>query len=351
MEHAFGQRSAVTAKVPGLRLTVQAGAPAFYALCYPWIIDLFHYAVGDPGTPLSAARALSAAILLITMFSVPAFGFVRACRGTGDNSAHPMLDSHARRLAYAVVAAPTLYCMVGVLQILVHSPVPDQVVWVIIWIVAIGWALRAPEATGPLVQPALKQLRTAHGVAALIILAYVSFHLANHLFAWIGQDAHSRVMDLGRTIYRSPFVEPILVLAMLFQVTTGLVLACRLSACRLDYYRTFQVASGLYLSVYIFGHMNSVFVLARAYFGIDTGWDFATGAPNGLIHDPWSARLIPHYALGVFFLIGHVFSGLRSVLLAHGVARGAANTTWWAGAAFAALLSTTIMLAMCGMRL
>ena len=29
--------------------------------------------------------------------------------------------------------------------------------------------------------------------------------------------------------------------------------------------------------------------------GIDTGWDFATGAPTGLVKDPRNIRLVPHY--------------------------------------------------------
>ena len=41
--------------------------------------------------------------------------------------------------------------------------------------------------------------------------------------------------------------------------------------------------------------MNSVFIFARTDLGIDTGWDFATGAPTGLVKDPRNIRLVPHY--------------------------------------------------------
>jgi hypothetical protein len=48
--------------------------------------------------------------------------------------------------------------------------------------------------------------------------------------------------------------------------------------------------------------MNSIFfIFARTYLGIDTGWDLATGAPTGLVKDPWNIRFVPHYWLGVFF--------------------------------------------------
>ncbi|KAF1016338.1 MAG: hypothetical protein GAK31_01832 [Stenotrophomonas maltophilia] len=55
---------------------------------------------------------------------------------------------------------------------------------------------------------------------------------------------------------------------------------------RHDGFRRFQAASGAYLSAFMLGHMNSVFIYARTYLGIPTDWNFATGAPTGLIHDP-----------------------------------------------------------------
>ena len=57
--------------------------------------------------------------------------------------------------------------------------------------------------------------------------------------------------------------------------------------------------------------MNSVFIFARTYLGIDTGWDFATGAPTGLVKDRWNIRLVPHYRLGVFFVLAHLAAGMR----------------------------------------
>jgi hypothetical protein len=66
------------------------------------------------------------------------------------------------------------------------------------------------------------------------------------------------------------------------------------------------------------------FVYARSFLSIPTDWNFAIGA-TGLIHDAWNIRLLPHYALGVFFVLSHLASGLRMVLIAHGVDRLAAN--------------------------
>jgi len=97
--------------------------------------------------------------------------------------------------------------------------------------------------------------------------------------------------------------------------------------------------------------MDSVFIFARAYLEIDMGWAFATGAPQGLIRDPWNVRLVPHYWLGVFFVLSHLSSGLRGVLLAHGWRRAVADRIMIGGSLTGSLVATLILLGMCGMRM
>ena len=55
----------------------------------------------------------------------------------------------------------------------------------------------------------------------------------------------------------------------------------------MDRFRTFQIASGIFLAAYVLGHMNSVFVYARLYLGIDSDWAFATGAPGAAVLNHW----------------------------------------------------------------
>ena len=117
-----------------------------------------------------------------------------------------------------------------------------------------------------------------------------------------------------------------------------------------DRFRTFQIASGVYLAFYVLGHMDSVFIFARTYLGIDTGWSFATGAPTGLVKDPWNIRLVPHYWLGAFFVLAHLAAGARAVMMAHGVSKALADRLMVGGAVLAGLVATVIMLGMCGMR-
>ncbi|WP_202814653.1 hypothetical protein [Bradyrhizobium tropiciagri] len=97
--------------------------------------------------------------------------------------------------------------------------------------------------------------------------------------------------------------------------------------------------------------MNSVFIYARTVLQIPTDWTFAVGGPAGLIHDPWNIRLAPHYALGVFFVLSHLLSGLRVVLLAHGVEQRSLDRLWGAGIAASAVVAAAIIAGMGGVRL
>jgi hypothetical protein len=322
----------------GKRIDSWALAPAAAALGYPFLLKAFHAVVGTP----SPFAILSGAIVLAAAFAVPFFGLALALRPTAAPA--------ARRLAYASVAAPTLYVFLGVVQALVRSSIPDEVVWSVIWI-AIAVGSQFARNSGVAAVPAVGRWRVIHGLTAAILILYVLFHIANHLFGLVGPNAHAAVMKIGRMVYRSSIGEPVLVTAMLFQIGTGLYLAWRWSAARQGFHRTYQVASGAYLSLFILGHMNSVFIYARRFLGIPTDWNFAIGAPTGLIHDAWNIRLLPHYALGVFFVLTHIASGLRVVLITHGVAPRHADRFWGVGVALSAIVAAAIIAGMCGVRI
>ena len=312
------------------------------ALCYPFLLKAFHALVGTQAVTPSPLVIASPTLILAVAFGVPFLGLALACR--------PTANLGARRLAYASVASPTLYVFLGVVQALVHSPIPDEIVWSVIWLAIAIWSQSAQNPVAAPV-PAIGRWRVVHGLTAAVLCLYVLFHLGNHLFGLIGPEAHATVMKIGRAVYRAVAVEPLLVGAMLFQIATGLYLAWRWSAAAHDFHRTFQVASGAYLSLFILGHMNSVFIYARSFLGIPTDWNFAIGAPTGLIHDAWNIRLLPHYALGVFFVLSHIASGLRVVLIAHGVDRRNADRLWMTCVAMSIVVAAAIIAGMCGVRI
>src|SRR6516164_6186110 len=91
-------------------------------------------------------------------------------------------------------------------------------------------------------------LRVAHGISALGIIAiFLALHLANHLTFVLGPDTYRAVMKAFRHVYRQEFLQPILVALFLFQVGSGVYLATRATAQPMDRFRTFQIASGIFL--------------------------------------------------------------------------------------------------------
>lgn len=318
---------------------------ALITISYPFWLALFHASLSHP-----AGGAL-APLWLGLAFCVPLSGFACALHlSRPDRHFGPEARS-ARRFGYLVIAAPTLFVFAGVLNSMAKSDIPDPAIWVVVWTCVAAFAGLVPHGTRERGPGGLGRWRVAHGISALILVIFLLFHLTNHLTGLVGPDLHKAVMDAGRKVYRSPVIEPVLVAAFLFQVVTGLRLAWRWSAEKADAYRVFQVASGGYLALFVIGHMNSVFVNARTLLKIDTGWAFAVGAPTGLIHDPWNIRLLPHYWIGVFLVLGHLAAGLRMVLLAHALPIRAANSIFAASLAIALGIATAILLGMSGVRI
>ena len=241
----------------------------------------------------------------------------------------------AKRMALLAVAAPTLFTFLGVVLYMLHDPVPDTWLWVACWAIALALLLQsdndAPARVAVRLVPV--PLRVAHGVSALaLVMIFLALHIANHLMFPAGEGSYDAVTKVFRRVYRNDILQPLVVALFLFQVGTGLFFVWRLTAAPSDRFRTFQIASGVYLAAYMLGHMDSVFIFARTYLRIDTGWDFATGDPAGMIKDPWNIRLLPHYWLAMFLVLSHLASGARVIMITHGVGKALADRLLVAGA-------------------
>jgi succinate dehydrogenase/fumarate reductase cytochrome b subunit len=317
--------------------------PVAAALAYPWSLKAFHAAAA---AHLAAAEALWLALA----FALP-LGCLWLASTQGPARLVGAISPSARRLAYAALGAPPLFVLTGVAAGLLHAPLGDLQIWSIVWL-ALGVVATLAPGSATAVRPRpLGRLRVAHGITAALILLFVAFHLFNHLMGLGGASLHKAVMTAGRTVYRSPFVEPVLVTLLLFQVASGARLAWRWSATAAPLTRTLQVGSGAYLAAFILTHLNSALISARLVHHQQTDWAWASGAPAGLIADAWNIRLLPHYALGVFFVIAHLACGLRDVMLAHHAPPAVAQRVWLAGLLGGAALSVAITCALCGLRL
>jgi hypothetical protein len=63
-----------------------------------------------------------------------------------------------------------------------------------------------------------------------------------------GAETYDAVMKVFRHVYRTEILQPLVVALFLFQIGTGLFFAWRLTAAPTDRFRTFQIASGVYLA-------------------------------------------------------------------------------------------------------
>ena len=328
---------------PGaLSALAAAWAPALAAMAYPWLLAAFHATF--------AVQPVLAALLLLGAFAMPGLGLLLVLHSAGAAPAS-VRQIRARQLALLGVAAPPLFVFTAFLLGVLGHPVPETWVWTAAWLALGLWASAGGGAALPAAAPPAAAARVAHGVVAALVLVYVLFHLANHLFGLVGPAAHAAVMRWGRRLYRAPAAEVLLVGLLLCQVALGGWLAWRWSRRGMDRHRAFQLASGVYLGFFVLTHMNSALVSARALHGIATDWAWASGAPTGLLRDAWSIRLVPHYALGVFFVLAHLASGLRVVLTAHGLAPAAVSRAWAVGLLAAALVSAAIVAGLCGLRI
>lgn len=321
------------------------------AAIYPWLLAAFHDAARAIERGAGIGAWLGAGLALAAALAMPAIAFAAALR-LGRILEPSPAELAARRTALLAVAAPPIFTLTGVVALLLGHPDWDIGFLMVAWAalaLRIATAGRAPQRQAA--AGAIGNWRKAHGFAAVLAILFLCFHFSNHLVGLAGPEAHMAVMEVLRVVYRSPFVEPLLIGVFAFMIVTGLRLAWRWSARPMDAARTLQVAGGVFLTWAVISHLNAVLYLARVHFGIDTDWGFAVGAPTGMLLDPWNIRLLPYYLGGVFFVVAHAFCGLRIVMLAHHAPRVIADRVLAGGTLFAALLATTIILAMCGLRL
>lgn len=326
--------------------------PPLGALLYPLALRALYgcgKALRSASGPNAAVAWLAIAISVALVYAVPAVG-IGVAYSLGQRQRTTSAELLARRFAHLTVCSPSLFVLIGVIFYLVHYPDGDTVLWLILWLTVVAAAVRNMRRQGTETptssRPNSIPLRVAHGTSALlIVLMFLAVHLLNHASAAFSPEFNQAMMSALRKWYRSEFVQPVLVTLMLFQVVSGGMLLWRATALQADLYRTLQTSTGAFLAAFIASHLNAVFILGRAVTKVDTTFLWASGAPVGLLPDAWNVRLIPHYSLGVLFVISHMGFGLRGVLLAHGVAPTAANRVAWAVSALGAVLALTITIA------
>jgi hypothetical protein len=292
---------------------------------------------------------------LLFTFGVPVVSFNFAYHLGQINKPSPF-QLYARRFAHLTFASPPLFTCVGVFLYILGIPNTDWIVWAIAWILVVFVTFINANKNTPQVASSRPQIwrgfRIIHGISALgILLIFLLPHIANHLTAIWSINLHISVMKILRTLYRSNFVEPILIVFFICQIISGVFLWRQRTTYKSDFFGTLQTTSGTYLSVFIVSHMTAVFVLGRIVQNVDTNFYFASGGEAGLLVDPWNVRLIPHYSLGVLMLFAHLACGFRFRLLTQKNRLASVNKIAVSIIMIGAVIAVTIILSMCGMHL
>jgi succinate dehydrogenase/fumarate reductase cytochrome b subunit len=174
--------------------------------------------------------------------------------------------------------------------------------------------------------------RRLHRAIGALLAVFVAVHVANHLAALAGVDAHVRFMERARLVYRQPVVEGVLLLCVVVQAASGLRMLWAGRQRRRGVLAWLQAGSGAYLAVFLAIHVTAV-LAGRAVGGLDTNFYFAAA---GLHVWPFVLFFAPYYFLAVAALFVHLGCALR---------RGGTVVAWSSGAGIvvAALIVAILM--------
>ncbi len=97
-------------------------------------------------------------------------------------------------------------------------------------------------------------MESVHKAAAVIVFAFLTLHLSNHWVGLQGPEAHMAYMAVVRTVYRHPFAEALLYIALLIQIVSGWRLSVTIWTRQKDFAHQILALSGVGLSVFILLH-------------------------------------------------------------------------------------------------
>ena len=148
----------------------------------------------------------------------------------------------------------------------------------------------------------------AHRILAAGLAVFILGHLATHLTAVMGPQAHTQALKATQGLYRNPFVEPVLIAALLVQIVIGArLLARRWAQAEKGFWGWVQLLSGGYLIAFILIH-SSAALMTRHVFGMDTDFYWAAATVNLA---PFKYGFLPYYALGVMSVFTHLAAAVR----------------------------------------
>ncbi len=141
--------------------------------------------------------------------------------------------------------------------------------------------------------------RLIHRSIAVLLGLFIVSHLAVHLFALAGAEAHLAALDAVQWTYRNPVVETLLVLAILTQIVTGVR---RLRLRNISGWALAQVVSGAYLVMFLIVHTSAA-LYTHHIFGLETDFYWAAGSMH---FDPIRYGFALYYFAAIVAVFTHL---------------------------------------------
>lgn len=148
------------------------------------------------------------------------------------------------------------------------------------------------------------KIKKVHYFSGLVISVFVIVHLINHLYSLFGAAAHIEFMDNFRVFYRNVLAESVLVLAVAFQIFSGIKLFLEKRKTASGFFEKLQLWSGLYLAFFFLIHLSAVFS-GRLFMDLDTNFYFGVAGLNTFPHNLF---FVPYYSLAIISFFGHIAS-------------------------------------------
>lgn len=150
-----------------------------------------------------------------------------------------------------------------------------------------------------------RKWRRLHLSSGMLIGLFLIAHMANHVAMFWGQAAHIAMMETLRPFYRNMLAETVLMLALAWQIVSGLTMIWRTRSDRQGLVPKLQMWSGIILALFLANHVGAVWG-GRLFFELDTNYHFAAAG----MHAGYAGFFVPYYFVGVAALFVHAACAL-----------------------------------------
>ena len=152
-----------------------------------------------------------------------------------------------------------------------------------------------------------RQVKQAHGRAAIFLLIFIAVHLVTHFSSLSGVETHTQALGWARLVYQFPLIEILLVSGFAAQVVLGIKLLITIrKRTQKDCWHWVQFLSACYLAYFIVLHTAAA-LITRLGVGLDTNFYWAAGT---LALAPIKFYFAPYYTVAVIALVSHLIAAL-----------------------------------------